>query len=301
MSVQPPVFTNADLILRDAALACCSANLAYTLVVNESQGIEVCDCSYQELYYLTQTKKTFESTIDILQNPGVDATASINIVNNAFSISAIVLTINGVAVYSHASFATYIDMLSAVAAASYSSGIDVTWNGGYVLSFTSPAANHYNGVSIHFQYFDNGVAKALLQFSTQFAGGEAIQSFPPTCLTDARIEQIFENTAEICGCSECAITSDAPTPVNAIVINRVSIYPLVIHFTAADFVGLNYTPTGAYSLVGKHAGGGTPQFDVYSDAGSGVLLTYGTEYTFNSGSGTLIFPNADNYMLIIYS
>lgn len=90
-------------------------------------------------------------------------------------------------------------------------------------------------------------------------------------------------------------TSPAPSSAQEVadLIHEMISPPRVLKVALADFSGDDYT--SAY-LVGKTADTG---FMVFSDNGSGTLLREGSEYSFNSGTGTITIIGGDNIRILI--
>ncbi len=64
-----------------------------------------------------------------------------------------------------------------------------------------------------------------------------------------------------------------------------------IFVLSSSFTGDDYTPTGIYSLAGKTA---MTDFAIFA----GGLLIAGSDYTFDSGTGTITIPSGANDIYI---
>ncbi len=287
------VHTQADIDAQIQKISCCTANFSYSIVTKEWNGEDVCKCSWKELAYLIGAQDTLSrySPAGTIMMAGVASQAAF-IIPNLGLISSGFVMIGDTVIYDGNGFgflvttAQFLDAIvsniaSGWVAAKTILGLD------YLMNFSSSLSGYFSGETLTVSITSEAYKQTYV-YTFVMQGGQYIQTAAMNCLTPAQAQNIIETSTEICGCSDCTQSTDAPPQPGVAIIYR-NVGSQFIWITAPDFGGVGGDEYQDNRLTGLVPGGSTPDFIVFANPG-GTLLTYLLDYTFDATTGTLTMP-----------
>lgn len=272
-----PTITQADIDSQVAKINCCSANLVYSLVANDEQGVENCVCSYKELQYLIGSQETLQSytAIGVLLSNGTKYSHTYDLANDGTLSQVTVTTSDGDTLFDGGAttYGSISNMITAII-----SVISGGWTGTHPSSnqivLTSPYGD-FSATTVTISFFGTGGGK-IEHYPGLMTGGTppTYQTAAMNCLTTLQVERIIEGTTKICGCSDCVQNRDAAPQAGAVIV-RVSSNGWWEYPSVAGMIQLSQAP-----LVNKIID------NVFVDNSGRLTLT---QYSFDAPTGVITF------------